>query len=61
MDTLSVIKLGLTGFGIVGIVYVCASAGLMGGGEDGWWEGLSKQKKIVFAAAIAATVLQTFL
>ncbi len=61
METLSVIKLGLTGFGVVGLVYVCFSAGFLGGGETGWWEGLPKQKKIIFIAAIAATVLQTFL
>jgi hypothetical protein len=61
MDSLSIIKLGLTGFGIVGILHACIGTGFLRSGETGWWESLPKQKRIVFVAAIAASILQTFL
>jgi hypothetical protein len=61
MDTLSIIKLGLTGFGIIGILHVCLGTGFLRNSETGWWDGLPKQKKTIFMAAIAASVLQTFL
>ena len=61
MDTVSIVRLGLIGFAVVGIVYACAGTGFLQNRETGWWEGLPKQKRQVFMAAIGASVLQTFL
>jgi hypothetical protein len=61
MDAISTIKIGLTGFSIVGISYACIGTGFLQNSESGWWNTLPKQKKNIFIAAIAATVLQTFL
>jgi hypothetical protein len=61
METSTIIRLGLIGFAIVGISYACIGTGFLRGGQSGWWDALPKEKKRAFAAAIAASVLQTFL
>ncbi len=60
MDTLSILKLGLTGFGVAGILYACIGTGFLQNNETGWWEGLPKEKRLIFVAAIVASLLQTF-
>jgi hypothetical protein len=42
MDTLAIIKLGLTGFAVVGILHACIGTGFLRSGETGWWEALPK-------------------
>ncbi len=61
METLSIIRLGLIGFAVVGIGYSCIGTGFVRNEETGWWDSLPKEKRFVFVAAIAASVLQTFL
>jgi hypothetical protein len=61
METLSIIRLGLIGFAMVGIGYACVGTGFLKNRESGWWEGLPKEKRLIFGAAIGASVLQTFL
>lgn len=58
VDTL---RLALVTFAIVGIAYVCIGSGAFSGEKSDWWGELPKQKKNIFIAAIAATILQTFL
>ncbi len=60
MEMHSIIKLGLNGFAVVGIGYACIGTGLLKNGEGGWWDGLSKPKKLLFGAALGASILQTF-
>lgn len=61
MEMLSIIRLGLIGFAIVGIFYSCIGTGFLRNAGTGWWESLPREKRFVFVAAIAASVLQTFL
>jgi len=61
MEILSIIRLGLIGFAVVGIGYSCIGSGFLRNEETGWWESLPKEKQRIFVAAIAASVLQTFL
>ena len=61
METLSILRLGLIGFAVVGIAHACVGTGFLQNGETGWWERLPKPKRQVFVAAIAASVLQSFL
>jgi hypothetical protein len=61
MEMLSIIKLGLIGFAVVGILYSCLGTGFLRNEETGWWESLPQEKRFIFVAAIAASVLQTFL
>jgi len=61
MEMLSIIKLGLIGFAVVGILYSCLGTGFLRNEETGWWESLPQEKRFIFVVAIAASVLQTFL
>jgi hypothetical protein len=61
MDTLSIVKLGLVGFAVVGIVFACTGTGFLRNEATGWWEKLPKEKRIVFVTAIGASILQSFL
>ena len=61
MEMLSIVRLGLIGFAVVGIAYSCLGTGFLQNRETGWWSALPKQKRQVFVAAIVASVLQTFL
>ena len=60
MDTLSIVRLGLIGFAVAGIGYACIGTGFLRNGETGWWDGLPREKRQVFVAAIVASILQTF-
>jgi hypothetical protein len=46
---------------IGGITYACIGSGVFSNAQSNWWGELPKHKKIIFSAAIAATLLQTFL
>lgn len=61
MEALSIIRLGLIGFAVTGIGYSCIGTGFLKNGESGWWDGLPKEKRLIFGAAIGASILQTFL
>ncbi len=61
METLSIFRLGLIGFGVLGIAYSCLGTGFFSNGETGWWDGLPKPKQQIFVAAIFASILQGFL
>lgn len=61
METLSIIRLGLIGFAVVGIGYSCIGTGFLENRESGWWDGLPKEKRLIFGASIGASVLQTLL
>ncbi len=61
MDTLSIIRLCLIGFAVVGIGYSCIGTGFLKNEETGWWDTLPREKRVVFVAAIFASALQTFL
>jgi hypothetical protein len=61
METLSIIRLGLIGFAVAGIGYSCVGRGILTNGESGWWDGLPKEKRLIFGGAIGASLLQTFL
>lgn len=58
MDTL---RLSLILIAVCGITYACIGSGVFSRAQSNWWGELPKHKKIVFSAAIAATLLQTFL
>lgn len=61
MEIMNVLKLGLIGYGVVGIAYVALGSGFFENRETGWWDGLPKPKKIIFGTALGASILQTFL
>jgi hypothetical protein len=61
MDTLSIIRLCLIGFAVLGILYACIGTDFLRNRETGWWEALPKQKRVIFVAAIVASLLQSFL
>ncbi|MBW2267047.1 MAG: hypothetical protein JRH16_00625 [Deltaproteobacteria bacterium] len=61
MSGLNALRLFLVTFAILGIVYAISGTGAFSRDQPNWWGELPKHKKIVFSAAIAATLLQSFL
>jgi hypothetical protein len=61
VSNLAVLKLLLTGYAVVGIAYVCVGSGVFSREQENWWGSLPVKKKAIFASAIAATLLQSFL
>ncbi len=57
----AMLKLFLTGFAIVGVVYACIGSGIFQKANENWWGSLPKHKKAIFASAVGATLLQSFL
>ncbi len=61
MDPMNAVRLFLVTFSICGIAYACVGTGVFSREQPNWWSELPKHKKVVFGAAIAATLLQTSL
>ncbi len=61
MDFLYALRLILVTISIGGIIYACVGTGVFSREQTNWWDELPKPKKIAAGAAIAATILQTFL
>lgn len=61
MSALSMFKLFLTGYAVVGIAYVCLSSGALRSETENWWADLPQFKKVIFGSGLGATLLQTFL
>ena len=61
MSALTLFKLFLTGFAVVGIAYACIGSGMFRSENESWWASLPQHKKVIFGSAIGATLLQTFL
>jgi hypothetical protein len=61
MEPSNTLRLFLIIIAIAGIGYACVGSGVFSSEQSNWWAELPRHKKIAFGAAIAATVLQTFL
>jgi hypothetical protein len=61
MSSVAMFKLFLTGYAIVGILYVCVTTGAFSREQQNWWASLSDRNKAIFVSGIAATVIQSFL
>ncbi len=61
MDPLYAARIFLVSVAIGGIAYSCLGTGVFSREQSNWWGELPKHKKIAFGAAIAATLVQSFL
>jgi hypothetical protein len=61
MDLLFALRLSMVTLTILGIGYACVGTGIFSREQTNWWGELPQHKKIIFGAALAATVVQTFL
>jgi hypothetical protein len=57
----SALRLSLIAFAIVAMIYVCTGSGLWDKSNSDWWSRLPAHKRNLFIAAIAVSILQTFL
>jgi len=55
------IRVFLSIFAVLGIVYVWAGSGMMAKSNRDWWSELPQGKRIIFILAITATLLQMFM
>ncbi|MBW2274231.1 MAG: hypothetical protein JRG96_13240 [Deltaproteobacteria bacterium] len=57
----SAVRLGLIAFAVVTIAYVCIGTGLWDKSNSDWWSQLPDHKRKLFIAAIALSLLQSFI
>jgi hypothetical protein len=61
MDTSNALRLFVVALSIGGVVYACVGTGAFSSEQTNWWAELPQRKKVAFGAAIAATLLQSFI